>query len=259
MILRRVIAHFRKQEWTAIAIDFVIVVMGVGVALAAGEWMKTRSVKADLKAAEITIHGELYRNYLNALERIAVRDCSAIQIRQLADQIKNTDDPWEPVAPLPNGGSMAGELGSIFRAPYRGASLTSAWEAAGDAGLLIYMDPERRGALSELFSVSETLSRYQDDVFRKQSELKALMITTELSVADRLRYYDILGEIDAASALMELGAQALVSNIEALAISVEPEFEQQFLEDVESRNRQGREVYGECFEPMVLPSTKDAP
>lgn len=32
MILRRVIAHFRKQEWTAIAIDFVIVVLGVFVA-----------------------------------------------------------------------------------------------------------------------------------------------------------------------------------------------------------------------------------
>ena len=32
MILRRVIAHFRKQEWTAIAIDFGIVVLGVFVA-----------------------------------------------------------------------------------------------------------------------------------------------------------------------------------------------------------------------------------
>ncbi len=29
MILRRVIGHFRRQEWTAIAIDFVIVVVGV--------------------------------------------------------------------------------------------------------------------------------------------------------------------------------------------------------------------------------------
>lgn len=33
MILRRVIAHFRKQEWTAIAIDFVIVVVGVFIGL----------------------------------------------------------------------------------------------------------------------------------------------------------------------------------------------------------------------------------
>ena len=38
MILRRVIAHFRKQEWTAIAIDFVIVVMGVFVGIQVSNW-----------------------------------------------------------------------------------------------------------------------------------------------------------------------------------------------------------------------------
>lgn len=38
MILRRVIAHFRKQEWTAIAIDFVIVVVGVFVGIQAANW-----------------------------------------------------------------------------------------------------------------------------------------------------------------------------------------------------------------------------
>ena len=35
MILRRVIDHFRKQEWTAIAIDFLIVVIGVFVGIQA--------------------------------------------------------------------------------------------------------------------------------------------------------------------------------------------------------------------------------
>ena len=38
MILRRVIAHFRKQEWTAIAIDFLIVVLGVFVGLQVSNW-----------------------------------------------------------------------------------------------------------------------------------------------------------------------------------------------------------------------------
>jgi hypothetical protein len=38
MILRRVIAHFRKQEWTAIAIDFVIVVVGVFVGMQVNNW-----------------------------------------------------------------------------------------------------------------------------------------------------------------------------------------------------------------------------
>ncbi len=38
MILRRIIAHFRKQEWTAIGIDFFIVVVGVLVGLQVNDW-----------------------------------------------------------------------------------------------------------------------------------------------------------------------------------------------------------------------------
>jgi hypothetical protein len=38
MILRRVISHFKKQEWTAIAIDFLIVVVGVFVGLQVSNW-----------------------------------------------------------------------------------------------------------------------------------------------------------------------------------------------------------------------------
>ncbi len=42
MILRRIIAHFRKQEWTAIGIDFVIVVVGVFVGLQVQSWNESR-------------------------------------------------------------------------------------------------------------------------------------------------------------------------------------------------------------------------
>lgn len=38
MILRRIIAHFRRQEWTAIGIDFVIVVVGVFVGMQVTNW-----------------------------------------------------------------------------------------------------------------------------------------------------------------------------------------------------------------------------
>jgi hypothetical protein len=42
MILRRIIEHFRKQEWTAIVIDFVIVVAGVFVGLQVNNWNAER-------------------------------------------------------------------------------------------------------------------------------------------------------------------------------------------------------------------------
>lgn len=258
MILRRITKHVKDQNWFAVALDFVIVVIGVGVALAAGEWLNARAVKADLKRAEITIHAAVYYNYLNALERIAVKACTAAQIRQVADRLKRHEETWMPVEPISVGGDMAGALGTVLRSPYRGWS-TDAWKTAGDSGLLIYMDPERRDVLSGIFVVSETLGEHEDSIFKQQSELKALMIASELSSADRLRYYDVLAEIDAASALIEVGAEFVIQDTESLDISLDPEFEETFLENVASRNRLGLEVYGDCFEPMVLPGTEGTP
>jgi hypothetical protein len=42
MFLRRVIAHLRKQEWTAVGIDFLIVVIGVFVASLVTDWNVSR-------------------------------------------------------------------------------------------------------------------------------------------------------------------------------------------------------------------------
>lgn len=47
MILRRVIGHFREQEWTAIAIDFLIVVLGVFVGLQVNDWNEARQDRKD--------------------------------------------------------------------------------------------------------------------------------------------------------------------------------------------------------------------
>ncbi len=65
MILRRIIAHFRKQEWTAIGIDFVIVVVGVFVGLQAQAWNESRQDR---------VHERMY------IERLA-RDFTAIEER----------------------------------------------------------------------------------------------------------------------------------------------------------------------------------
>ncbi len=46
MILRRVIKHFREQEWTAIFLDFLIVVVGVFVGLQVANWNDQQQVRA---------------------------------------------------------------------------------------------------------------------------------------------------------------------------------------------------------------------
>jgi hypothetical protein len=57
MILRRVIAHVRDQQWTAVAIDFVIVVAGVFVGIQVANWNTERQNR------------ELAQGYLDRLHR----------------------------------------------------------------------------------------------------------------------------------------------------------------------------------------------
>ena len=59
MILRRVIAHFRKQEWTAIAIDFVIVVLGVFMGIQVANWNEAAKDKRAETAYLSQLHKDL--------------------------------------------------------------------------------------------------------------------------------------------------------------------------------------------------------
>jgi hypothetical protein len=65
MILRRVISHFRKQEWTAVFIDFVIVVCGVFIGIQVANWNEARAeaeaFERKLAAVEIEMTENLQR------------------------------------------------------------------------------------------------------------------------------------------------------------------------------------------------------
>lgn len=71
MLLRRVIAHLRKQEWTAIAIDFVIVVVGVFIGMQVANWNDERADRERARGYLERIHEDIeadLANYENRLE-----------------------------------------------------------------------------------------------------------------------------------------------------------------------------------------------
>jgi hypothetical protein len=83
MILRRVIKHFRHQEWTAIFLDFLIVVVGVFVGLQVQQWNETRldrereqillsRLTADFEAIKVRLNISIegYQRFINSTEYV---------------------------------------------------------------------------------------------------------------------------------------------------------------------------------------------
>lgn len=83
MILRRVIEHVKAQNWTAVGIDFAIVVVGVYLGLQVQEWSKSRDdrqresqIVADM-LADLQIDRSQYANGIEyALRRIGAANAS---------------------------------------------------------------------------------------------------------------------------------------------------------------------------------------
>jgi hypothetical protein len=69
MILRRVIKHFRNQEWTAIGIDFLIVVLGLLVATQLTNWNSTRqdNARGDIYSKRLKSELRFELQYVNSL------------------------------------------------------------------------------------------------------------------------------------------------------------------------------------------------
>jgi len=73
MLLRRVIGHLRKQEWTAIVIDFIIVVLGVFVATQVSDWNTARNEQLHADYLASALHSEfegIERELVTSLDNI---------------------------------------------------------------------------------------------------------------------------------------------------------------------------------------------
>jgi hypothetical protein len=69
MILRRVIAHFKKQEWTAIFLDFAIVILGILIAFQITEWNAARQDRARETSYLLRIRADLQGDIDGLAER----------------------------------------------------------------------------------------------------------------------------------------------------------------------------------------------
>ncbi len=89
MILRRIIAHFRKQEWTAIGIDFLIVVVGVFLGLQVNNWNEAAADRRAESAYLSQLRGDLQRIQGEVRDQIEFEQFQGRLVGAVAEMIAN--------------------------------------------------------------------------------------------------------------------------------------------------------------------------
>lgn len=153
MILRRVIGHFRKQEWAAIAIDFLIVVLGVFVGLQVNNWNETRKDRKD----ERFYLARLQQDLLNAQE------FSSRLLQQRIDKRQALTSATQTVLRRSGRETLSEEechaVGTSHIFSFALTELPALTELQGSGRLSIIQDEEIRAALIALQQAQHVLGR----------------------------------------------------------------------------------------------------
>nr|WP_298931339.1 hypothetical protein [uncultured Erythrobacter sp.] len=168
MILRRITKHVREQNWIAIAIDFVIVVVGVFLGIQLGDWNSERTDRAKERA------------YLERLEADVDRTRE-----QLAVFVREREERLQSIAKVENMYLGDGEIGPLTElecTQFSGMhmltlppiAVPSITEAFAGGGVDLLSDPDLVQAMIEieqnedrLRTVIASLRLYSTDMNKK--------------------------------------------------------------------------------------------
>ena len=93
MILSRVIEHMKKQHWTAIAIDFFIVVFGVFIGIQLGNWNEARVERAKESGYLVRLHEDMQQSIVTLERTIGLLERQSAAQRYFSTRLR--------IAPFP--------------------------------------------------------------------------------------------------------------------------------------------------------------
>lgn len=252
MLLRSITRHVKDQNWFAVALDFVIVVIGVAIAMMGQQWLAERQQREDMRVAEAALQFDLIQNYSNAKERLAVADCRADTYQRIAEKLLEQDERWTGMPRLNEPAAFGESLPVLLRSPNRPWGSRN-WETGLTRGTYNSMDEERREKFDTIFYATQYAERIQDEIYTLQGQIKVLAMTTQIDRSDRLRYYDMLGEMDSKSGILEGVSEQIIDGIEEIGIELTVESRKEIQDDLDAANKRGPDSYGDCFKPMDWP------
>jgi len=135
VLFRRLAEHVKAQNWTAVALDFVIVVVGVFIGIQVSNWNETRSENERIATQLASFRAELILarddfSFFKAYYEERVEDVATLRRR-----LESSDDfPADEFNPLAVSAIRGGSLNMAFRG-YEELTTTGAISKLDDARL----------------------------------------------------------------------------------------------------------------------------
>lgn len=153
---RRTIAHW--------AMEFIVVVVGVLLALWLQQLVTAANKRSDAKTAEAAIRDELDRNLLVLVLQDATADCK----RERLDEIERHLESGAPAAPILSASFITVPEPPKHPAVYGSFNVDvtdTAWRGAISNGSVSAMKPERFGSIADIYATFDAVGKalHSDD------------------------------------------------------------------------------------------------
>ena len=139
------------QGWRTVAWELAVVTLGVLLALAAQQWVESRTVRAKVEASKAALRDELAEHYGYAVEFRTVFPCLQAQLHRIRDRVLASGQVLESI-PIYN----EGDNSYVVRIPSKEFP-TAAWEAAVNDGIIQRYEPSLRRQLAGHYTQLETV------------------------------------------------------------------------------------------------------
>lgn len=200
MLVIRRLTEGEKRSVRHWAMEFVVVVAGVLLALWLQDWWERRRARSELAAAEEAIHDEVL-TALKALNwRRAISKCHTERLALVKSMLLNDDDHWPGIkADALTIRSRVPEsvFPGIFSRPVDSLT-TAAWSSALTSGALAPMDRDRLAKLVRIYDQIEAWRHARDDENEAVAVLAPLSFPITLTPELRAQFLDSLYRLDRA-------------------------------------------------------------
>jgi hypothetical protein len=193
----------RSKSWAGFAVEIAVVVIGVGIALAAQQLVERINDRERADRAIAALRGEVGDIDFTASEIQIVAPCIGAQLVAIRDKLVAGDrTPLTRYKQATSGGEF------VVRTPSRVWS-DNTWQSIGNSDVLRRIEPKLDRNLGAMFAQVSSQREQNEGVRDKVNQLNALSMLVPASEVERFRLISLIEQTRGEIALMDLVAGQL--------------------------------------------------